>query len=137
MPNFVDDEVLELIRSIAISDVTLKASIGNNFYLRELPQVKVPKYPNMALDISRGELIQHVKAAQVLQIVIWSYSNNSYEEAKDNYNRFFDLAHNQRFSNTEVNIVMRETDRPGQFFQQEQHLFFYRASWIVYGFDRT
>jgi len=125
----IEDSSLNLIRQTAIADTAIAALIESNIYLSELPSITSPNYPCISIDYDSGRKIMHQQGFKFVELFVWSYSSSSYREAKNVYDAFVDKFHDDRFFDTNVNIVMRESGIPSKHYDKDSGLYFYVSNW--------
>lgn len=136
-----DSQILRIkIRKCVLADITygVKALISNRFYPGELGVRKTIRYPCANFRVGGGfsdhdtyDEVSHIDAYKKPNLVIWTHSKKSWDEAYKVYEAIYKVLHNRLLKEPKQTIVCREDTRPMEAYESATEVYFLRASWEV------
>lgn len=136
-----DSQVLRIvIRRCVLADITygVKALISNRFYPGELGVRKRIRYPCANFRVGAGfsdhdtyDDVNRTDSYKKPNLVIWTHSKKSWDEAYKVYDAIYKVLHNRYLSEDSRRIVCREDTRPMEAYESATEVYFLRASWEV------
>jgi len=107
----------DLIRDTLINNVDVKALINNRVYKAILDDVDSPTYPCANFAFGGGTLVMNMDGYENLSLQLWVWSDNSYNECHEIYQKVTAALKNIRLSSTtaSVNCVCQPTSPPSEF----------------------
>jgi hypothetical protein len=127
-------ELLVALRTNVISDTTVSGLISDRFYPAHIATLPDGiEYPCGCFEISGGGLDKDISDFGMIDLKIWSWSSNHFEQAWDVYEAIKDVLHQQKISaivgNTTIRVVAKETARPIQAFDETDQVYYLMGIW--------
>ncbi|MBA7594678.1 hypothetical protein ES703_01625 [subsurface metagenome] len=134
-----DSQILRIaIRRSALTGTCVTNLISNRFYPGELGVRKRIRYPCANFRVGGGSSdhdtyddVSRSDAYKSPNLVIWTHSKKSWDEAYKVYETIYWVLHNRYLSEDKRRIVCREDVRPMEAYEPATEVYFLRASWEV------